>query len=122
MGYRSEIGILITLPESVKGEEIINKFKKAWCYGELEDCFDIDDEESMKGFVFIHSKIDLKWYEGFEGFEDVNNTMKLIRSWEDMYSTGGISFLRIGEDYEDNEEEYYGEPDRYMCLERSMSW
>lgn len=121
MGYRSEVGILVTLPNNVSGNEIIAKFKNA--FGKyFDECFEIDNEESIKGLVYIHTKICLKWYEGCEGYEDVTNTMRLIRSWEDDYKDGGISYLRIGEDLEDTEEEYYGEPERYLCCERSISW
>ena len=109
MGYRSEIGVMITMPKHAKYEDIIKRFRKGWNDDEDFDyCFEIKRKEYYGDrFIFIHSKIDLKWYEG--SFKDVDGFMDVIRKWTDTYKTGGVHYVRIGERVDDLEEEIYGD-------------
>ena len=121
MGYRSEVAILITLPENVSARKVINKFKKAWGDYNFEEDFEVDTE-SVNGCVYIGTKGDLKWYEGKQfGYKEVNDFMELVRNWEDYYETGGVHFLRIGENFDDVEEIVSGEVDEFLQLTRSIS-
>ena len=118
MGYRSEVGILITLPNNVKAQEIIDKFKNAW--GEdFDKMFEVDTD-SVNDCVYL--KIDdVKWYEGKDfGFKEVNNVMELVRNWESHYDTGGVHYIRIGENYEDVEEIVSGDVEEYLSLCRTI--
>lgn len=119
MGYRSEINILITLPENVSARKVINKFKKAW--GEDFNEYFSTDDECVENCLYIGTKEDLKWYEG--SFEAVTNFMELVRNWEDYYKTGGIHFIRLGENYDDIEEICSGDVMnmKYLGLSRTTT-
>lgn len=116
MGYRSGVSILITLPENVSARKVINKFKKAW--GEdFKDYFTTDDK-SVDGCLYIGTKEDLKWYTGCYGFEEVNRFMEIVNHWEEHFETGGIHFIRLGENYDDVEEIVSGDVMEYLSLNR----
>ena len=119
MGYRSEVAMLITLPENVSARKIINRFKKIWGDYNFEEDFEVDTT-SVEGCVYLAIS-DIKWYEGKQfGFKEVNGVMELVRNWEDYYRTGGVHYIRIGENYDDVEEIISGEVNEYLGLRRSI--
>lgn len=117
MGYRSEIGILVTLPRGVKAKTMVNHLFKKWDKDEFKQCFEVKERYEEFNYVYIHTTRDLKWY---ESFKDVGATMKFIRDFENHYKTGGIHFVRIGEEMDDIEEEIKGDCERIIQLERYM--
>lgn len=118
MGYRSDIGILITLPENVSAKEIIDKFRKAYGEEDFDDYFEVD--EDVRGCVYLHVS-DVKWYEGKDfGYKEVNNVMELVRNWEEHFKTGGIHYIRIGEAYDDLEEIVNGDVEEYLGVSRTI--
>ena len=117
MGYRSEVGILITLPENTTKNEIIKELASEWKEEEFNDCFSVVELNEGK-CVYIHTEYDLKWYEDI--YEDVKGTMEWINDFEERYDTGGVHFLRIGENLDDTEEIIVGEPERYIEFYRYM--
>lgn len=112
MGYRSEIGVLITVPDKVNSDKLLTRV-----------CGIINDYDSVELFSkynhrFIHLHWDwVKWY---DAYDDVRKFMDFIRSWEDRYKTGGVHMVRIGEQIEDIEEFIYGEPELFIEVQRSM--
>ena len=118
MGYRSEVGVLITVPDKVNSNKLVEKIAKI--YG---DCFrsDFDVVKEFKKddnrFIYLHCD----WVKWYESFEDVKAFMGFISSWENHYKTGGVDFVRIGESYEDLEENVYGDPQEYIRVERYMA-
>ena len=118
MGYRSEIGCLVTCPKHVAGSKIISRFKKA--FGEdFDACFDVKQfSNGEDSFVYIHGDW-LKWYE--DSYSDVMAFMDIVHTWEDHYKTGGVHFVRIGESLGDIEEDYRGDPQQYIEVYSQMS-
>ena len=116
MGYRSEIGILITIPEETNSDELISKIKDLWG-DDFYDCFSVKKfSEGKYNFLTFHSNW-IKWYGTYTCVMNVEN---FIENWEDNYKTGGIHFIRIGEDYDDFEEKYYGTPEKYIDCVRYL--
>lgn len=119
MGYRSEVGILITLPKRVKSETIISKLFSKWDKKDLKQVFQIKTFEEY-GIKYVYAHADwLKWYD--ETFEDEKATMNFIHRFKDNYKTGGVHFIRIGESYDDTEEIVVGEPAKFLGLERYLT-
>lgn len=118
MGYRSEVGVLITVPDRVNSDKLVEKIAKI--YGNcFHSDFDVVKQFKKEGNRFIYLHCDwVKWY---ESFEDVKKFMEFISSWTDNYKTGGVDFVRIGECYEDLEEKVYGDPMEYIRVERYMA-
>ena len=118
MGYRSEVGVLITVPDKVNSSKLVEKI--AGIYG---NCFysDFDVVKEFKKdenrYIYFHCD----WVKWYESFKDVKAFMKFISSWEKHYKTGGVDFVRIGESYEDLEENVYGDPQEYIRVERYMA-
>ena len=119
MGYRSEIGILVTLPRGVKASTMLKKMFGAWEENDFNYCFEVKERHEEFNYLFVHTKHDIKWYE--DCYQDVTKTMKFIRDFEKHYKTGGVHYLRIGESIEDVEEELRGECERIIQLERIMA-
>lgn len=116
MGYRSEVGVLITVPAKVNSDKLVKKLRRV--YGE---CFD-DDFDSVEVYnrydnrlIYLHADW-IKWY---ESYDDIHAFMEFLGMWP--YKTGGVHFLRIGESADDVEESYYGDPQEFIDLHRSMS-
>ena len=120
MGYRSEIGVMVTMPKHVKYENVINRFRNCWnSQSDFDHCFDVKcNAYGGDRFVFIHTKFDLKWYEGT--YDEVTKFMQVIRNWQDIYKSGGVHYVRIGESIEDLEEECRGNIEECVQIERSM--
>ena len=113
MGYRSEVGILITVPARMTAESIVMALSKKWT--DWHECFETSKfKENGIQFVYVHTKFDIKWYE--ETYEDVKATMKAIHNWK--YKTGGCHYIRIGESWEDTEEIVAGDPAKYLNFYR----
>lgn len=119
MGYRSEIGCLITCPVKVSAGKIIQKLRGVW--GDDEDfnsCFKVSEFSNGEDrFVYVHADW-LKWYDG--SYDDVTAFMEFIRSWEDRYQSGGVHYVRIGESLGDVEEEIHGDPQQYINVYSTM--
>ena len=118
MGYRSDISILITLPEKVSAEEVIDKFRKAWDRQEADFDKYFEINQNVNGCVFLGIS-DVKWYE--YTFEEVTNVMELVRHWDEHYESGGVHYIRLGEDYEDIEEIVSGDCEEYLSLVRYVA-
>ena len=119
MGYRSEIGILVTLPRGVKAKTMVEKLFSKWDKEDFENVFEVKERYEEFNYVYIHSKYDIKWYDTC--YEDVKATMNFIRDFENHYKTGGIHFVRIGENNDDLEEEYKGDCERIIEVQRYMA-
>lgn len=118
MGYRNEVGVLITVPNKVNSDKFLEKIKTI--YG---DCFHSDFDtvkqfsECGHRFIYLHCDW-IKWY---ESYSDVKAFTEFISSWNDHYKSGGVDFVRIGESNDDLEESVYGEPEKYIRVERYMA-
>lgn len=118
MAYRSEVGVLITVPDKVNSSKLVEKIARI--YG---DCFrrDFDVVQQFKKdnnrFIYLHCD----WVKWYDCFKDVKAFMRFISSWKNHYKTGGVDFVRIGESYEDLEENVYGDPQEYIRVERYMA-
>jgi hypothetical protein len=110
MGYRSEVAGAITGDKEII-EAIVGKLKltplkiqEYW-----KDCFTF--EEGRIKFEFY----DIKWY---EGYPEVDEFIKWYKDIESMYDDSDDfddpvkslcgKFVRIGEESDDNVEEYFG--------------
>ena len=118
MGYRSEIGILVTIPKTTSAKKILEKMFSKWDKNEFKDLFEVTkfNREHIK-FVYVNTKYDLKWY---ECFEEVKTTMDFINDFNKHYKSGGIHYLRVGENYDDVDEIVVGDPFEYIHLHRYM--
>lgn len=121
MGYRSQIALIVTLPKKVSYDTMLSKFKKAW--NDDDDfacCFRVSSDKNEYGrYLKLITKSDLKWYETY--FKQVDDFMKIVREFEDTYKSGGLHYLRLGEDLTDVEEIIQGEPQEYVGFYRSLS-
>ena len=116
MGYRSEIGVLITVPVRVNSDKLIGKIAHIWG-DDFNDCFSVKKfKENGIHFIALHCDW-IKWY---ESYTCVRKFMNFIASWENHYKTGGVSYIRIGEDECDVDDQCYGEPSKYIELVRYM--
>lgn len=111
MGYRSEVGVLITVPDKVNSDKLVKKINS------LINDYDSVEFYNKYGGRFVYLRWDwVKWY---DSFDDIHDFMEFLGSWP--YKTGGVHFMRIGESSEDVEEAFYGSPQEYIDLHRSMS-
>ena len=101
MGYRSDVRIMTTK----KGFEELKKFNdsylkdKNYTYGSLLDDLDFNSETKYAKYFGWNG---VKWYDGCEGYEDVDAIMDGLRHLADKdYS---YRYARIGESYDDYEE------------------
>lgn len=117
MGYRSEVGVLITVPDKVNSDKLLEKIEKV--YGKyFRNDFDVIKQFKKDNFRFIYLHCDwIKWY---ESFKDVQAFMEFISLWKENYKTGGVDFVRIGESNDDLEEAVYGDPQDFLRIERYM--
>ena len=104
MGYRSDVRIMTTK----KGYEELKKYTdkyledKKYSYGNLLDDLQISEETKFAKYFGWDS---IKWYDGCEGYEDVDAIMNgLDHLEENNYS---YRFARIGESYDDYDEKYF---------------
>lgn len=87
MAYRSEVGVLITVPDRVNSSKLVEKIAKI--YG---NCFrsDFDVVQQFKKgnnrFIYLHCD----WVKWYDCFKDVKAFMRFISSWKDHYKTGGV--------------------------------
>lgn len=131
MGYRSEIGILITLPQDKNEALLVEQQLKEAMGKELETCFSFKHFE-RKGIentydmLYVKTNCDLKWY---GSYEEVRRTMDFVNTYEEKYCNEeehsyceGLHYLRIGESYDDMEEIIQGDPWEYINFIRSLSY
>lgn len=110
MGYRSEVGCLITVPNKTNSDNLAKKIANIYKFDDVK----VFEQWGVR-YIYLHDNW-VKWYE--DVFDDVKAFMEFIHSWP--YKTGGVHFLRIGESYDDVEEYVNGDPQEYIQLERSM--
>lgn len=115
MGYRSEVGILITVPAKVNSNRLLERLCKMYG-GKFEDMKQFSDGENR--FIYLHEGW-VKWYE--DSYDDVKAIMNFIYNWEDHYKTGGVHYVRIGEHVSDVDELTFGEPHQYINMERYLT-
>lgn len=91
MGYRSDIKILAGKNPAKELHEINEKYQ-------------IFTETPGKDGITLFVGEWLKWYEGEDGYEEVDETMAVVDKYADT-ATGnaedGIDYYRLGEDSED---------------------
>ena len=101
MGYRSDVRIMTTK----KGFKELKKFTddylkgKNFTYGNLLDDLQINEETKYAKYFGWDS---IKWYDGCEGFEDVDAIMEGLSHLADKDFS--YRYARIGESYDDYEE------------------
>lgn len=102
MGYRSDVRIVVTEEGYKKLEKFVeNYFKEK----EIIEPYNLlnhkDIKKTMQKYCYFGWNY-VKWYEGFNDYEDVNAIMKGL----DYLAKNNFSyrFARIGEDYDDIEE------------------
>lgn len=105
MGYRSEVCCLINVPEDYKPEN----------FKELEQKINEPIKELFNKVYFNEKSILLyssyiKWY---DSYEDIQLFNKFLEENDCEYH-----FVRIGEDLEDIEEQYNGDPNIWISIER----
>jgi hypothetical protein len=115
MGYRSSIGVLFTLPDKIKSKKVADDLLKV--YPDLYDDFTLTCIKEDHEYLYLRTKNDLKWY---DSYIEVSNFMEFLRDFDEKYKGGGVHFLRIGENYEDNEEIIYGDIEKCIQFQRSM--
>ena len=104
MGYRSDVRIMTTK----KGFEELRKFTdnylkdKKFTFGNILDDLDFESETKYAKYFGWNG---IKWYDGCEGFEDVDAIVDGLKHLADNdYS---YRYARIGESYDDYEEDSY---------------
>ena len=104
MGYRSDVRIITSKKGFDELKKITDKIlkDKNIKYGNLmDDCKIIYDNGYSKYFGWDS----IKWYDGIEGYEDVDAIIEGLKKLEEQdYS---YRFARLGESYDDYEESYY---------------
>ena len=91
MGYRSDIKILAGKNPAKELHEINEKYE-------------LFTETPGKDGITLFVGESLKWYEGEDGFEDVDAVMAVVDKYEDTLTgkaEDGIDYYRLGEDSED---------------------
>lgn len=101
MGYRSDVRIVTTK----KGFKELKKFTdnylkdRKYTYGNLLENLDINKETKYSKYFGWDS---VKWYEGIEGFDDIDAIMKGLNYLAD--NNYSYRYARIGESYDDYEQ------------------
>ena len=104
MGYRSDVRIMTTKKGYNELKKYTDKYlqDKKYTSGNLLDNTDINEETKYAKYIGWDS---IKWYDGFEGYEDVDAIMNgLDHLEENNYS---YRYARIGESYDDYDEKYF---------------
>jgi len=104
MGYRSDVRIRTTK----EGYEVMKKFvenyiKEKELKGTDWNLLEHVIKTEMEGIITLDWNY-IKWYEGIDGYEDVNAIMKSL----DILDEKGIDYqyMRIGEEYDDIDERW----------------
>jgi len=102
MGYRSDVRVITSKKGFKELTNFTRKFLKERNFKyNLLDRLDVKIEGEQEIYFGWNY---LKWYDGFEGYEDVTAIVKgLDHINEEGY---GYRFSRLGEDYDDYEERY----------------
>jgi len=105
MGYRSEVKSVIYADKN-KIDSFINDNKEAFDYlkSEFDDALQIVDKEDEK-IIFL-SGDGWKWYPTFKEIQAWDNFMDLAEEKE-----LSVEFVRVGEEPEDIETDYRGNPE-----------
>lgn len=104
MRYRSDIRIMTTRKGFAELKKYTDKYlkDKEYTYGNLLDDLELNHETKNAKYFGWNS---LKWYDGCEGYEDVDAIMDGLEHLEkNNYS---YRFSRMGEEFDDYEEKYF---------------
>lgn len=118
MGYRSDVAFAFY---SVDEEH--NGIVNIWLKENLpfKDWVDACFTPMENGYKFYIDNI--KWY---EDTPDVQRILKVADQFKDLFIYGdnqvaALEYVRIGENYDDNEEEYYGNVECILSISRSIN-
>ena len=102
MGYRSDVRIITSKKGFEELKSFVNKYLgERDCNYNLLNSLEI---ENNKGDQIYFGWDYIKWYDGFDGYEDVT---AIVEGLDYINEKGyGYRFARLGEDYDDYEEKY----------------
>lgn len=106
MGYRSDVAYVIQFDTIERKREFVALRKLVpETHKALSECKRVDDDS-----LYITAEFEnVKWY---EGYDDVEMHMNMLRELDGDGESGvegvGAQFIRIGEEHDDTETEYYG--------------
>ena len=119
MGYRSYINIKIEFRKEVSEERIKEICKR---FNDKIELSRVEYAKDSNALILFYDYI--KWYTGF--IPEVDDVVKIMKEYgnksleDDNFDIQSVQFARIGESDDDAETEYYGEPDDWLEIERSI--
>lgn len=109
MGYRSDIKYIIDFPSNEQRDAFINMVKVR---GEQYEMKAMEDWDITDGERHVLCSLEgWKWYDSFPDVQAHESLMNEAANEEDDEPIwhGSFLFLRVGENWDDNEERYGGE-------------
>lgn len=109
MGYRSDIKYIIDFPSNEQRDAFINMVKVRGEKWEVQAMGDWDIEDGSRHVLC--SLDSWKWYDSFPEVQAHESLMDEAANEEDDKPIwhGSFLFLRVGENWDDNEERYGGQ-------------
>lgn len=123
MGYRSTVGIRVqrTDPDAPDIPTVLALAKtKGIISGDLFEAHWYKDASGWDADNFVFYNEDVKWYDGYEPVDGVNNLYAFFEELDDGEGKYRGAFCRIGEDQTDVTVEHFGE-DGWELAEVSRS-
>ena len=111
MSYRSDVMAVITPKTKKTFEKYLSELKNDELLASIVKCGELKVNEETYVIQLYWGYI--KWYE--ESFEEVMHFMKWLREKPNYH------YIRFGEEHDDVEEEYIGDPEYYIYLHRHLS-
>jgi len=125
MGYRSDIKYIIDFPSCEKRDTFINMVK---IRGDVHEIKTLDLWDIEEGAKYILCSIEgWKWYDSFPEVQAQESLLEESCVTDDDDKPlweGSYLFLRVGENWDDNEEKYGGEdvPWGTVCFNRTIDF
>ena len=123
MAYRSEVGVKICCPNTKTSKNVLDKIKKEGWFSETDKnaIFNYCVYDKDKETITLHTDW-IKWYEHY--YEDIQAFKTWLRELGEGFEKkeeGGVHFVRIGEELQDIDEEYWGQPEYWIEIDRVMT-
>ena len=109
MGYNSEVCVRFDIPTRMTQDSFIKRIEKD-CKCKLSNLFDKIYKKDKVLYLYTG------WVKWYNNFPDVENFENFVHNFEDKFKTGGVHFIRIGEDLGDIDDYSFGNPSDYISI------